>query len=125
MTDVTEQPAYGDPLSLPFWEAARRHQFVVQRCTSCGQHQFYPRPFCLVCYSDDLAWVPIAGTAVVYSQTTVLMSPEPYTVALVDLTEGPRLTTFLVGTPVQIGDPVRLGWQERDDAPPLPVFTGV
>lgn len=120
---MTEQP-YGDPLSIPFWEAAARRELVVQRCAACGHHQHYPRPFCLACYADDVTWVRVTGEATVYSQTTVLMAGDPYTVALVDLDEGPRLTTQLVGEPVEIGARVRLQWQVRDDAPPLPVFTG-
>jgi hypothetical protein len=122
---VSDQTEYGDPLSIPFWWAAQRHELMVQRCAECGQHQFYPRPFCLACFSDDISWVVVSGEATVYSQTTVVMAPAPYTVALVDLAEGPRLTTLLVGDSVEIGDPVRLSWQEREDAPPLPVFTRV
>lgn len=119
---MAEHSHYGDPLSIPFWEAAWRRELRVQHCESCGCRQFYPRPFCLVCYSDDLTWVVAAGTAIVYSQTTVLVGPEPYTVALVDLAEGPRIMTRLIGGPVEIGDPVQLGWQDRDELPPLPVF---
>jgi uncharacterized OB-fold protein len=46
----------------------------------------------------------------------------PYQVAIVELDEGPRLTTNIVGEPCIIGDRVQLAWRERPDAPPLPVF---
>ena len=48
--------------------------------------------------------------------------PAPYVNALVQLDEGPRLLTTLVGGPCAIGDRVRVRWQERTGAPPLPVF---
>ncbi len=118
---------YGDALSAPFWEAATRHELIVQRCGACGHHQFYPRPYCLECQSDDVAWVVVAGGGTIYAQTTVhiQIAPEcmpPYTAALVDLDEGPRLLTNIVGGETQIGDRVRLMWRERNDEPPLPIF---
>jgi len=48
--------------------------------------------------------------------------PPPYVVALVELDEGPRLLTNIVGAPCKIGDRVRLAWRTREGAPPLPVF---
>jgi uncharacterized OB-fold protein len=118
---------YGDPLSIPFWNAAARHRLVVQRCKVCGHHQLYPRPYCLACYSDQVQWVEARGTGVVYTKTIVHMQvlPEltpPYAVAVVELDEGPRLTTNLTDIDVQIGDRVLVTWRERDNAPPFPQF---
>lgn len=127
MSDRTDTVAYGDPLTWPFWEAATRHELVVQHCGTCGTHQFYPRPMCLACRGTDLAWVEVSGEATVYSRTTVHFQIDPaleppYVAALVDLDEGPRLATNIVGGNAEIGDRVRLTWRDRDDAPPLPVF---
>ena len=96
-------------MTAPFWAAAERHQFILQRCAACGAHQFYPRPFCLVCGSAEVAWVPSAGRGTIYAQTTVHVPviPElepPYVVALVQLDEGPRYTAGIVGGPSAIGD---------------------
>jgi len=119
---------YGDALMLPFWAGAARKELRVQRCLACGAHQFYPRPFCLACGSDSVTWVASSGKATVYSLTTIhrAVAPEwtpPYVVALVDLDEGTRLTTVIVGdAPCAIGDRVRLAWREREGLPPLPVF---
>jgi len=124
---VTEQEPYGDPLTVPFWEAARRRQLLIQRCSTCGNHQFYPRPFCIGCQSDGIEWVPAAGTGTVYTRTTVNVeiAPDlkpPYVVAVVELDEGPRLTTNLTDPELRIGDRVRVSWREREDAPPFPIF---
>ena len=124
---VNANPAYGDALTAPFWEAAGRFELILQRCGDCGHWQFYPRPFCLECQSDNVGWQPAAGTGTVYSQTTVniQIAPEfnpPYIVAVVELDEGPRMTANIINGETAIGDRVRIAWQERDEAPPLPVF---
>ncbi len=123
------QVAFGDAITAPFWDAAREHRLVLQRCSACGAHQFYPRAFCLACDRDNaLEWVEARGTGVVYSVVTVHMQvmPDlepPYQVAVVGLAEGPRLTTNIVGNPAAIGDAVRVAWRNRPDSlPPVPVF---
>ena len=89
-----------DALSRPFWAGAAEGRLLVQRCTACGAHQFYPRPFCLAC-QDEVEWVEASGRGEIYSLTTnhLRMSPElepPYYVALVRLEEGPVLLTRIV-----------------------------
>jgi len=126
---VSEQGAapYGDPLTIPFWEAARRHELLLQRCADCGGWQFYPRPFCLRCGSAAVGWARASGAGTVHSQTTVHLKviPEldpPYVVALIRLDEGPLFTANVVGAPTAIGDRVTVAWRERGALPPLPVF---
>jgi len=123
------QLSFGDAITAPFWAAAREHRLVVQHCSACSAHQFYPRRFCLSCDRDDaLEWVEARGTGVVHSVVTVHMQvvPElepPYQVAVVELAEGPRMTTNIVGGLAAIGDAVRLAWRERPDPfPPVPIF---
>ncbi|MGH2443756.1 MAG: Zn-ribbon domain-containing OB-fold protein [Chloroflexota bacterium] len=129
MTEVdTVAISYGDALTQPFWEAARHHRLIIQRCTKCGNYQFYPRPFCLQCQSNDLGWVDAMGTGEVYSVTTVRMDvlpelPPPYQVAIIQLDEGPRMLAGLAGNQSNIGDRVTLTWREREDLPPLPMFS--
>ena len=126
MSDRAPAP-YGDPLHVPFWQAAMRRQLVIQHCAACGAHQFFARPFCLGCESDRLEWVPASGLGTIYSVTTVHRQaspdlPVPYVNALVQLDEGPRLLTTIVGQPGEIGARVRVAWRDRAGAPPLPVF---
>jgi uncharacterized OB-fold protein len=100
---------------------------------SCGNHQYYPRPICLACDSTDLELVEASGLGRIHSYTVVHRSVDPrfeapYTVALVDLEEGPRLLTHVVGDEpdeVRCDAPVRLTWLEREAALPLPVFTPI
>jgi uncharacterized OB-fold protein len=127
VSDQRAPEPYGDPNTYAFWDAARSGRLLIQRCTACGAHQFYGRPFCLACDGEAVEWVPAAGTGTVYSVTTVHVRwyPEhepPYQVAVVALDEGPRLTANIVGEAAAIGDRVAVAWRERDGLPPLPVF---
>ncbi|MFI6284261.1 Zn-ribbon domain-containing OB-fold protein [Streptomyces sp. NPDC051018] len=126
MTETTGD-LHQDPTTAPYWEAAREHRLVLQRCADCRVFQFYPRPFCLTCQSDAVGWVTASGLGVVHSRTTthIAVTPgltPPYAVAVVELDEGPWLVTNLVGGPARIGDRVEVTWRERPDGPPLPVF---
>lgn len=130
MTDTYPLSDLGaaDPTTERFWSACAEHRLLIQHCRACGKHQFYPRPFCLACESNDLEWVESEGRGTVYSVTTIRLpvTPElgpPYSVALVDLDEGPRLLTSIEDTDAaRIADRVAIAWRERSGLPPLPVF---
>lgn len=118
---------YEDPMTEPFWSAAREHRFLVQRCDACGRHQFYPRSLCAACGSTGVRWEEAGGAGRVYAVTTVRVQvieerTPPYQVALVELDEGPRVLTTISGEAVAVGDRVRLEWEERASLPPLPIF---
>jgi uncharacterized OB-fold protein len=75
----------------------------LQKCQHCNRYIFYPRPHCPKCTCTDLEWVPVSGRGKVYSFTIVrrAMIPAyrhdvPYVFAIVELEEGPRLTTNIV-----------------------------
>ncbi len=92
-------------VSAPFWAAARRHQLVLQRCERCGTFIYYPRSRCPHCFDDRLGWQQVSGRGVVYSFTVVrramsrAFGDAPYVLAIVELEEGPRLTTNIVAAP--------------------------
>jgi uncharacterized protein len=123
---VTDQ-TFGDPTMRGYWDAARRHELVAQHCADCGAWQFYARPFCLSCWSDDVRWEVTGGVGSVYSRTTVHRKivphlDPPYVVGIVELDEGVRLLSNLVGD-CPIGARVTVAWRERDDGlPPTSIF---
>jgi len=105
--------------SRPFWEAAAQGVLRIQRCDSCGAAQFPPRAICGHCHAKGAPrWEDARGTGIIASHTTVHRPPSPafkaevpYTLALVTLTEGPRILVTLrgkaakspaIGTPVMI-----------------------
>ena len=68
-------------------------RFLIQQCTGCGQHIYFPREVCPHCGSDDLALVAPTGLGTVYSVTTVRRKPDAGgddNVCLIDLDEGVR-----------------------------------
>lgn len=121
-------------LTTPYWEAARRGELVVQRCGACEARTFPPRARCPRCGADALAWAPVSGRGTVYSFTVARRAPHPVfagqlplVVAIVELAEGPRLVTNIVGcdpADVTVGMAVEVAFEPIDDSDmALPVFT--
>ena len=84
-------------------------QFLIQRCTGCSQHVYFPRESCPHCGAHDLQWVAPSGYGTVYSTTTIARKPEAggnYNVSLIDLDEGVRLMSRVEVQPV---DAVQMG----------------
>jgi uncharacterized OB-fold protein len=73
-------------------------RFMVQRSRGSGRAFYYPRVAEPATGDTDLEWFAPTGRGVVYSTTVVRARPpaESYNVALVDLEEGPRVTTRVV-----------------------------
>jgi uncharacterized OB-fold protein len=109
--------------SQPFWEGLARHQVRIQQCASCSAWVYYPRAFCPKCLSPELEWKQIAGTGTLYTfaiarrPTAPFWADEvPQRLAVVELDEGPRLTTTLCN--VDDGD-IRIGMRLK------PVFDDI
>jgi hypothetical protein len=119
-----------------FWEATRDSRLLVQWCTSCDRGVFYPRVFCPHCAagSDALEWRTASGRATVHAAVVEhkpqaagvnFSGGQPYCVALVDLEEGVRMLTNVVGCPpdeVRCGMPVTVTWEPLSDGRRLPLF---
>jgi len=95
-------------------------KFMIQRSASSGAYVFYPRAVEPATGAADLEWVEASGNGTVYSTTVVRQRPEKggdYNVALIDLTEGPRMMSRVVGIApdqVTIGMPVRAKVDDLD-----------
>ena len=59
------------PESAPFWQGCRDHKLLLQYCTACGTHQFYPRVICANCMSEQLEWREASGRGTVETYTIV------------------------------------------------------
>lgn len=141
MSDIPADPrppkprpsAPPDPDSAPYWEAAREGRLLVQRCDDCGAMQLYGRALCLQC-GGPVSWVDASGRGTVYSYTVIRQNHQrpwremlPYVVALVDLEEGPRLMTNVVGCDpeaVSVGMPVQVRFEPAGEGgeAAVPVF---
>jgi len=102
MADYSGPIPVPTPETRPFWEAARRHELVLQRCDGCGRHVFYPRAVCPHCFSAALTWRRVSGRGTLHTFTVVHRGQRafplgpPYVIAIVELAEGVRLMTNLV-----------------------------
>ena len=95
-------------VSQPYWDAAKRHELTLQRCEVCHKFVYYPRARCPHCFSDRLVWRPCSGKGKLYSFTVVrrasarVFGDAPYVLAIVELAEGPRLTTNIEAPPERL-----------------------
>jgi uncharacterized OB-fold protein len=103
------------PELAPYWAAAAAGRLVLPQCLSCGFVIWYPRAFCPACGTADVEWIDSPGLGTVYSCTVTRHGPGryrgvgPYVLAYVELDEGPRVLTNIVGGAperVQIGQRV-------------------
>jgi uncharacterized protein len=126
-----EPPA--SEVAEPFWEATRERRLVVQWCRPCGKPIFYPREVCPRCLGTDLEWRDSAGTGTVYaasvqhkpSMPLPAYSEGPFVIALIELDEGVRLMSNVVGCDpeaVTVGMEVAVTWEELTDGRHLPLF---
>lgn len=116
----------------PWWEAARSHRLLIQRCSACGRAFFYPRPFCPHCWSSDVEWEDASGDATLYTFSIVRVNdlppfPErvPYVAAIVELWEGPRMMTNVVGCAFEdlhIGMQLHVQFRDVGDDVTIAVF---
>ena len=122
--------ANGD--SRPYWAAAAEGRLLIRACKACGARHFMPRNQCPECWSDQLEWVESTGRGTVYSLSTVHRAPTPdfgaktpYVIAMIDLDEGPRMFSNLIGegaAEARIGDRVEVVFEERAEGFKLPQF---
>ena len=121
------------PETAEFWAGARRGELRIQRCNGCARAYFYPRPFCPFCSSKDVAWFTASGRGTLYSYVINyrpaygFQDYAPYVIAVVQLDEGPRMMTNIIGvdpTPenLPIDLPVEVTWEKQDDVITLPIF---
>jgi uncharacterized OB-fold protein len=125
-----ETPNYLWPHPTPddreFWEGAQRGELRIQRCSTCGLHQHYPRYACSHCGADTVVFVTASGLGTVYSYTVIRQNGVPpfkervpFVVATVDLDEaGARLLAALPALApedAQIGMRVRAAFRRAGD----------
>lgn len=119
------------PETQPFWDGAAAGELRVPRCLTCARHHFYPRPACPHCGSGEVEWVTCSGRATLYSYV-ISHRPAPgfeapYAIAVVELEEGVRMMSNIVGVEItpeslRLDMPLRVVFEPRGDVC-LPLFT--
>lgn len=105
-------------LSRPYWEGLKQRELRMQKCDGCGLIWFPPSPLCPACWSRKFAWTLLSGRGrlnswVIFHQGYFRSFEReiPYNVVEVELVEGPRLLSNLVGVPnpdIRAGMPVEI-----------------
>ena len=115
-----------------FWEGCRNHELRFQKCASCGHIRFPASYVCPKCLRKDFQWIVSAGIGKVYTYAVYhvayhqgFLEDLPYVVAVVELQEGPRLLTNIVGcSPDEVSCemPVSVVWEDVTPDISLPLF---
>lgn len=91
------------PETQHFWDGTRAGELRLQRCRACAAAYFPPRPFCPACSSRDVEVFAATGRATLYSYVINHRDAPgytaPYSIAVVELEEGPRMMTNVVDCP--------------------------
>ena len=93
-----------------FRQGLEAGKFMTTRCAACGKLTFPPKEYCPDCWSGEMHWTELSGKGVLYARTTIhaaatqFRDEVPFSVGIVDLTEGVRLVTGLIDEPVKINN---------------------
>jgi uncharacterized OB-fold protein len=128
-----------DEESRPFFDGARRGVLLLRQCRACGTFTSPTggigtplRPRCVNCFSAELEWAPASGWATLYSFALMhqvydpaFAEDVPYNIAVVELAEGVRMTTNVVGCPNEelwIGMPLEVTFEHVSEEVAIPKF---
>ncbi len=121
-----------DAISAPFFDGAREGRLMLQHCSACGGWSFPVRERCPHCFAAGLQWRQASGRGTLYTFTIMhqVMNPgfaahAPYNVAQVDLDEGVRMVSNVVGIPndaLRIGMKLEVRFEDVGDNVSLPKF---
>jgi uncharacterized protein len=121
-----------DDTNRHYWEGARQHRLVMQRCAACRTWAHPPRGTCLSCLSDRLIPEELSGKGRVYSWSVMHSGGNPgfedhipYVVLVVELDEQKGLFTIgnivdYAAEDIEIGLPLEVTWEDINDEVTLP-----
>ena len=115
-----------------FWHRTKDRELSYQQCGECEGIVFYPRRHCTHCGSADLAWKSASGRGSIYTFSVIRQSYHPffrgqvpYAIAWIDLEEGVRILSNVVGiedpAALSVGQAVEVTWEEHE-ALSIPLF---
>ena len=119
------------PETQHYWDGTKAGELRLQKCDGCKHTYFPPRPFCPKCASRKVTAFKASGNGRLFSYV-INQKPSPgldapYSIAVVELAEGPRLMTNITGCPqtpeaLQLDMPVEVTFEKQNDAITLALF---
>jgi uncharacterized OB-fold protein len=116
--------------SLPFWEGTKEGKLLLKRCTNCGTIDHPPYLFCTNCSGEEAEWIEASGKATLYAYAINVygvpfpfIEDLPYVLGLVDIEEGPRMISNIVGCAhedLKNGMPLEVVFEEAAEGVVLP-----
>ena len=139
---MTQQQQSSPPIPAPepqpesdfYWEKCKEEELWLRHCKACDSTYFYPRDICPECFSRDTDWIKSSGKGTIHTFAIVHRGPTPpfrdkapYVPVIVELEEGPRMPSNLVGVDpdpanIKIGLAVEVVFEKLDDKITLPKF---
>lgn len=129
------QPHFPEPDTKPYWDGVKAGELRYQTCNDCKSVNFTPTAHCQKCGTSNLKWNVSKGAGTVYTFSAVRQNRIPgfqelgaYAVAYVDLDEGFRMLTNIIGVAdptkdIKIGQRVKVEFEAQDTGEyPIPVF---
>lgn len=119
------------PETQSFWDGASAGELRLQKCEACAGVIFPPRPFCPKCGSRHVTEFVANGKATLYSYVIHHRAAPgfkpPYSIAVVQLAEGPRMMTNIVDCPqtpeaLQLDMPLEVTFHQFKSSVSLPLF---
>lgn len=112
------------PETQAYWDACAEHRLTLQRCLDCeGGAYFYPRPFCPNCLSRNVEPFEASGKGKLHTYVIAhrgamgFEDDVPYVIAVIELEEGPRMMSNIVGVEPEPANlpadlPVEVTWED-------------
>jgi uncharacterized OB-fold protein len=109
------------------FDALAQGTLVISHCAACNVFIWYPRQFCPHCGTTEIEWRPVNCRGHVYSYAIVhkgvgpYAAHTPYVLAYVELDEGPRVMTNIVGpfASIAVGSPVEAVFEVGENGDPI------
>jgi hypothetical protein len=128
------KPAISE-INKPFWDGCRAHKLLAQQCKQCLEHRYPVAAVCPNCLSTRYEWRELSGRGELFSYIIIHRGYHPYwaqrvpyNVAFIELEEGLRMFSNIVGTPnekLRVGQKVKVAFEKRAEDLVVPVFAVV
>ncbi len=125
MSDYLKPLPKIDERNRPHWDGAREGRLMVQACSDCGALRYPFAKLCPECHGTNSNWQQASGKGTVWSWCVFhrayfkgFESELPYSVVLVELEEGLKIYSNLVGVSnvnLRVGMPVRAVFEAATD----------
>jgi hypothetical protein len=132
MTAPQKAPPTVTEENRPFWDGAAAGKLMMQQCGECSHIRYPIQPLCPVCLSEQVSWTELSGRGTVFARVVyhrafnkAWAEDVPYNMVLVQLAEGPRMYSNVVGSAnddIKVGDPLVAVYEEGPDGVTIPRF---